>query len=290
MLVKRIILLFFRDKANVFFSLLAVFIIIGLYVLFLGDMMEGMLQHQLGGLMSDKIRVVMASITLAGMVAVTSVTGCMGALGISVDDKEIAAKDFLTSPAPRSKITTGYIIGSATVGFIMTLAALVLSLAYILTRGGSIPGLTDIARLLLTVTLSVLCGNSIVYFLSVFVKTQNAFAAVSTVIGTLIGFLMGIYIPIGQLPDAVQMVIKFFPMSHAASMFRQVLVDVELAELFAQAPPEALQSFREMFGIVFIYGDISSSFWLSATVLALTTVVFFLLSLMVMRLRRNEGK
>jgi len=288
MLVKRIILLFFRDKANVFFSLLAVFIIIGLYILFLGDMMEGMLQHQLGGLMSDKIRVVMASITLAGMVAVTSVTGCMGALGISVDDKEMAAKDFLTSPAPRSKITTGYMLGSATVGFIMTLAALVLSLAYILTRGGSIPGLTDIARLLLTVTLSVLCGNSIVYFLSVFVKTQNAFAAVSTVIGTLIGFLMGIYIPIGQLPDAVQMVIKFFPMSHAASMFRQILVDAELAELFAQAPPEALQNFREMFGIVLIYGDTSSSFWLSATVLALTSVVFFLLSLMVMRMRRKS--
>ena len=34
---KRNLLLFFRDKTSVFFSLLAVFIIIGLYALFLGD-------------------------------------------------------------------------------------------------------------------------------------------------------------------------------------------------------------------------------------------------------------
>jgi multidrug/hemolysin transport system permease protein len=285
MLVKRIIKLFFRDRANVFFSLLAVFIILGLYVLFLGDMMEGALRSQLG-FEADKISVVMASIMLGGMVAVTSVTGCMGALNISVDDKQKAAKDFLTSPAPRSKITTGYILGSAAVGFIMTLAALGVTILYIVSQGGAAPGLTDFARLLLTVLLSVLCGNSMVYFLSVFIKTENAFASVSTVIGTLIGFLMGIYIPIGQFPESVQLVVKCFPMSHAASMFRQVLADGELSELFAAAPPESLEGFRELFGVVYTYGGFTSGFLFSALVLALTTVVFYMLSLAAMRMRR----
>ena len=36
-LCRRNLLLFFRDKSAVFFSLLSVFIIIGLYALFLGD-------------------------------------------------------------------------------------------------------------------------------------------------------------------------------------------------------------------------------------------------------------
>ena len=39
-MIKRNITIFFRDKASVFFSLLSVLIIIGLYVLFLGDLME----------------------------------------------------------------------------------------------------------------------------------------------------------------------------------------------------------------------------------------------------------
>jgi len=278
MLIKRIILIFFRDKSNVFFSLLAVLIILGLYVLFLGNIMEQYLQTQLG-FESDRISIVMASITLAGMVAVTSVTGCMGALGISVDDEQRTAKDFLISPASRGKITISYILGSAFVGFIMTLFALGICLVYIASRGGGIPGLSDSLKLLLTLLLSVVCGNAMVYFLSMFIKTQNAFTAASTVIGTLIGFLMGIYIPIGQLPDTVQWVIKCFPMSHAASMFRQILVDGELSELFASAPYETLDSFRETFGVVFSYGWFTSGFWFSAVVLALSAVLFYVLSL-----------
>ena len=210
MLIKRNLLLFFRDRANVFFSLLAVLIILGLYVLFLGDIMEESLRSQIG-FDSDKAGIIMASLTLAGMVAVTSVTGSLGAIGISISDKEMAAKDFLTSPASRAKITRSYMIGSAAVGFIMTLSALVLVLAYIVLNGGSLPDAAGFARLFLTVLLSVLCGNAIVFFISVFVKTLNAFTSLSTVIGTLIGFLMGIYIPVGQLPDTVQWVIKCFP-------------------------------------------------------------------------------
>jgi len=285
MLIKRIILMFFRDKANVFFSLLAVFIIIGLYVLFLGDLMVQALQGTLG-FESEKISVTMMSITLGGMVAVTSVTSCMGTMGISVNDKEISAKDFLTSPCPRGKITMGYIFGSASAGLIMTTVALILCLVYIILNGGNIPDLYTSVRLMLTVVLSVLCGNSMVYFLSIFVKSENAFSAVSTVIGTLIGFLMGIYIPLGQMPEGVQWVIKCFPMSHAASMFRQLLADNNLTELFAPAPPEALEGFREIFGVVFNYGSFTSSFWFSALVLVFTTIVFFTMSLIVMRVRK----
>ena len=282
MLIKRIVILFFRDKANVFFSLLAVLIILGLYILFLGDMMEQALQSQLG-FQSDKIGMTMSCIVLAGMIAVTSVTSCMGSLGISVEDKEIAAKDFLTSPAPRHKITMGYLFGSAAIGFIMTLVALTVCLGYIVIKGGSIPSFTGFGLLLLTAFLSVMCGNSMVYLLSVFVKTQNAFAAISTVIGTLIGFLMGIYVPVGQMPVAVQWVIKCFPMSHAASMFRQLLADDNLTELFHGAPTEVLEGFREMFGVVFTYGDYTSSFWFSAGVLLLTTIIFYSISLLLMR-------
>jgi multidrug/hemolysin transport system permease protein len=83
MLVKRNLLLFFRDKSAVFFSLLSVIIIVGLYALFLGDVMEQSLQAALG-FESDKIAVVIASITLAGMIAVTSVTSCLGALEVGM--------------------------------------------------------------------------------------------------------------------------------------------------------------------------------------------------------------
>jgi multidrug/hemolysin transport system permease protein len=286
MLIKRILLLFFRDKANVFFSLLAVFIIIGLYVLFLGNIMEQDL-HAVLGFASDKIGLVAASLMLAGMVAVVSVTSCLGALSISIADKQNAAKDFLTSPVSRGKITFSYMLGSGVVGLTMTVFALVLCLAYIAAKGGALPGALDCAYLFLTAILSVLCGNSLVFFICFFLKSQNAFTALSTIIGTLIGFLMGIYIPIGSFPNAVQWVIKCFPMTHAASMFRQILADGELAALFANAPAEALEGLREAFGVVLTYGNVTSSFWLSAAILAATTAVFYSFSLIAMRIEKR---
>ena len=280
MLIKRNLMLFFRDKTNVFFSLLAVFIIIGLYVLFLGSIMENALQADLG-LSSDRIGIATSSLMLGGIIAVTSVTSCLGAMAICIADKERAAKDFFTSPISRKKITYGYIIGSGIVGLIMTLFALALCLAYIVARGGNMPNLTDLALLLVTSVLSVLCANAMIFFLTAFTKSQNAFSAFSSVVGTLIGFLMGVYIPIGQLPEAVQWVIKLFPMSHAASMYRQILADNELSALFAYAPSETLEGFRQFFGVVFVYDSFISGFWFSAACLMVGAVIFYGLSLVV---------
>ena len=58
---KRNLLVFFKDKSSVFFSLFAVFIIIGLYALFLGDMMA----EQVAGL--ENGRFVMDSWISAGL-------------------------------------------------------------------------------------------------------------------------------------------------------------------------------------------------------------------------------
>ena len=108
-----------------------------------------------------------------------------------------------------------------------------------------------------------------------------------TIIGTLLGFIMGIYIPIGTLPEAMQWLIKLFPMTHAACMFKQIFADGELSALFAAAPPEALQETREMFGVALTFGGFEGGFWFSAVILAATTVVFYGASLAVMKLRRE---
>lgn len=73
--------LFFRDKSAVFFSLLAVFIIIGLYALFLGDVWTDSLSDWANA------RQLMDSWIMAGLLAVTSITTTMGAFGVMVDDR-----------------------------------------------------------------------------------------------------------------------------------------------------------------------------------------------------------
>lgn len=265
---------FFRDKTSVFFSLLAVFIIIGLYVLFLGDVWA----HDLQDL--PDARTLMDSWIMAGLLAVTSMTTTMGAFGIMVDDKaKKIIKDFHASPIKKSEIAGGYIASSFIIGVIMTLVALVLAELYILAYGGALLSAVQLLKLFGLILLSTLANTAMVFFIVSFFKSQNAFATASTIIGTLIGFLTGIYLPIGMLPEAVQYVIKVFPVSHAALLMRQIIMQAPFAATFAGAPPEYLAGFKETMGVVFRFGEQTVTPLTSVLVLVATALVFYGLSI-----------
>jgi len=206
-LIKRNLKLFFRDRISVFFSLLAVFIIIGLYVVFLGNMMVDNLKD----LLAENARFIINSWVMAGILSVTSITTTMGAFGIMVEDRtKKISKDFSSAPIKRTQLTGGYIVSSFIIGVIMSIAALFVAEIYILANGGKLLELVPLLKLLAVMLLSVFASSSMVFFIVSFFRSLNAFGTASTIIGTLIGFLTGIYIPIGSLPSAVQTVIKDF--------------------------------------------------------------------------------
>lgn len=273
---------FFRDRTSVFFSLLAVFIIIGLYVLFLGDVWTGSMQNMTG------VRFLMDSWIMAGLLAVTSMTTTMGAFGIMVEDKaKKISKDFYSSPIKRSSLTSGYIVGSYIIGVIMTLITLVLAEIYIAANGGSIMSLTDSLKVIGLILLSTVTSTSLILFVVSFFKSSNAFATASTIIGTLIGFLTGIYLPVGQLPEAVQLVIKVFPVSHSAALIRQVMMEAPLSQTFAGAPAESAEQFKQFMGVNLQFGDTNVSPVVSIGILILSAVVFFILSILNLSRKRK---
>ena len=269
-MAKRNLKLFFRDKSAVFFSLLAVFIIIGLYALFLGDVWTGSMEGVPG------VRVLMDSWILSGLLAVTSVTTTMGAFGIMVDDKaKKITKDFAASPIGRGRLAGGTILSSFTVGVIMTLVALVIVQGYILIEGGAFLGVIPLLKVIGLVLLATFTNTSLVLFLVSFFRSANAFATASTVLGTLIGFVTGIYLPVGQLPDAVGWIVKLIPVSHAAVLFRQVMMAGPMETSFAGAPASAVAEFEEMMGVSFHFGDTLLPAYASVLILFGTAAVFY---------------
>ena len=267
---------FFKDKSSVFFSLLAVFIIIGLYALFLGDVWTSSLSDVPG------VRFLMDSWIMAGILAVTSVTTTMGAYGIMVQDKEKKiTKDFAASPVGNVSIVGGYIIGAVVIGIIMSLISLVIAELYIIAGGGEFMGIPALIKVLGLILLCTLSSSSIVLFLVSFFKSNNAFATASTIIGTLIGFLTGVYLPIGQLPESVQLIITCFPPSHGAMLFRQVMMDAPMIASFSGAPAEAINEFKNMMGVTLSFGgDKSVAPLTSIIILLATAAVFYALALL----------
>ncbi len=279
---KRNILLYFRDKATVFFSLLAVIILVALYVLFLGDMTAKQLPD------FPEKKALLMSWFIAGMLAVTSMTTTLASFGILVDDRANKTyMDFYSSPISRARLVGGYVLSALSIGFLMCLCTLIASNIFLVVSGEAMLPVGKMIAVGGVVILAVMASASMVLLLVSFFKTSNAFAAASTVIGTLLGFLAGIYIPIGSLPDYLQTIIKLFPVSHSAALFRQVLMEAPLTNSFVNAPIEMKEAFLFDMGVFYKINGEKVSTLFSVFYLGATTLVFFTLSLLVMK-RKNK--
>lgn len=272
--IKRNLLIFFRDRGSVFFSLLGVFVIIGLYILFLGDVMVRNVQDLPGA------RFLMDSWIMAGLLAVTPVTTSLGALGnILVDRKYGMYNDFAASPLKRRTIVSGYLLSAFFISLILTLLTFILGEIYIVLYGGRLLSLEAALKVLALVLFTTASSSIMMFYLVTWFKSINAFSAASTITGTLIGFLTGIYIPIGNLPSPIQTVIKFFPPSHAAVLLRSIMMEEAENLVFAGAPVEALRAFRLELGVAFeVRGTILKPY-ISLLYMACFMVLFFVLTL-----------
>ena len=227
------------------------------------------------------LHVLMNTWLVAGLLAVSSVTTTLGAFGVMIDDKvKKINKDFNSSPIKRSSVTGGYIGSAFSIGVIMSFVTVVVAEIYIVLNGGDWLSFTACMKVFLLVLLATITNTSMVYFIVSFFKSHSAFSTASTIIGTLIGFLTGIYLPIGALPEAVQTVIKVFPVSHAASLFRQVLMEASMQTSFEGIPDQYLDEFKEYMGVTFHFGSYVVTPWVSILVLIGTAVVFYSLSLL----------
>ena len=263
--------IFFRDKSAVFFSLLASFIIIGLYVLFLGDVWVSSFEK------IPHIRQVMDNWIMAGLLAITSVTTTMGAFGTMINDKtRKIQKDLYAAPISRRSIAGGYGLSAFIIGLIISLVTLVLAQLYILWEGGNWMSLTTLFKVLGILLLSTFTNTSMVFFLTTFFASENAFSTASTVIGTLIGFITGIYLPTGNLPNAVQWVVKLFPSSHGAVLMRQAMMENAMNQSFSNI--DDMTWFKEFAGVTFIFGDKIVSPLMSILFLLISGCVFFALA------------
>jgi multidrug/hemolysin transport system permease protein len=284
-LVKRNLKLFFRDRVSVFFSLLAVLIIIGVYVLFLGNMMTGDLEDIAG----SNARFIVDTWVMAGILSVVSLTTTMGAFHTMIEDKtKKISDDFLSSPIKRSQIVGGYYISSYIIGVIMSIAALIIAEVYIIANGGKLIEMAALIKLLGVMLISVFAGSSIVFFIVSFFKRSAAFSTVSTIIGTLIGFLTGIYIPIGSFPTSIQTVIKVFPVSHAASLYRQIMMEAPMEDSFANASPEMISSFKESMGVIFYFGGKGLPPLTNILVLIATGIFFLIISIAIISIKKKQ--
>lgn len=258
---------------------MAVLIVILLYLLFLRNMLLESYPDMDG--MSNLID----AWVLAGILGIVPVTTAAGSLQTMVEDRANGRmRDILVTPMGPAAVAAGYILSTFLVGLIMSALTLALCLVYLAATGCpmSASGVAISAALLVPSSLS---GSIVIYAITSYFRSTGAFSGFFVVVSVLIGFLAGIYMPMGTMPSAMQAVGTLIPASQMAALFREALAGDALDSVFAGYGGDALDAFRSDMGFDLYLGDFAFEPLTSLLYVAALTLVFFAVAVVGIRRR-----
>ncbi|WP_373875035.1 ABC transporter permease [Ligilactobacillus pabuli] len=189
---------------------------------------------------------------ISGTLAITGITTTLSVLSQKTEDYETkTSQDFTLTGISSFKLNGGYLLSAAFVGFVMQM--IVFAVMYLYFHLVDDLQLTDFNFGALVGIMLLGAGvNAVVNaVLILFVRNRSTLSAISTIVGTVSGFLVGAYIPIGVLPEAAQWVVKFTPGAYVAALFRQLFLKNDLEKLF---PANVRQELAEQLGIQLKWG------------------------------------
>ncbi len=276
-LSKRNLRLFVRDKALVFFSFLSVIIILGLYVLFLGEIQVNNIKQSIG-MDLPEIDALVYAWMLPGLIAVASMTLSLGNMGRLVDDAQAEnLNDFLVSPLKRWQLILSYLLSSVIITSVISVLMFGLSIVIVKLKGGPWLNIEQILQSLGVMILLIISSALLSLYIASWVKTQNTYGVVNSMVGTFIGFVTGAYMPMGIMPVFVQNMFNILPVSLGASMLRQIYLGPIMDKVFAQAPIEMVNEYRYFQGIdLKVFGNVLEPNFMLIVIFVSIGVLFIL--------------
>lgn len=263
MLAGRNTKIYIRDRGAVFFSFLSAIIVICLMVFFLGDMninsIVDILEIFSGKEYAENkanAELLVLAWTCAGIISINAVTVSLAVYSGMIKDRVNGRLNAIyTAPISRLRISLGYITSAWVVSIFMCIVTLALTEIYGVIQGMTVYTFAVHVKLVALIILNSFVYAALMYPLSMAAKTEGAWSGFGTVIGTLVGFLGGIYIPIGALSDGIAGFMKCTPIIYGTSLFRCIMTEAILDETFQGVPENVVEEYRNVMGIQLTVAD-----------------------------------
>ena len=198
-LTKRNLLIYFKDKGAIIFSLLTSLIVLVLYLLFL----KGTYQDAFDSALEE------------AQVLLDEKTDIRG----NKIDYDISA-----TPIKRWQIILSYFTSAAISACIMTGILLTAGLVILNMNGGLLLGASDILKAYGMVVLGSVSATGFFMTMMPLFKTSQSSSAFFGMLSAAAGFVIGAYIPISQFSETVQTVCNIFPATHVTVAIRNILM------------------------------------------------------------------
>lgn len=243
-LVRRHMLVLFRNKIRMFFTVIAPLIIFAVYILFLRDLeLDGVksaileINTSLGLTLNyadhaKTIETVVDSWMLSGIIAISTITVSLQTNNIIVNDKENGVnRDFVSSPVGKGVLIASYFLYNFIVTVIICFIFLMVCLIYLACLGELVISFGDFMQILGILLYSSVSSVLFTVFICSFIKRDATMGSVIMIFSTAVGFIMGAYMPLGMMPPWVSNICGFFPGTYTCSMLRYSFMATPLSVL-----------------------------------------------------------
>lgn len=195
---------------------------------------------------------------LAGIVIIVVFQTSLNIATSTIDDIVSGyMKEVLVSPVKRIQIAAGQILSSTTIatfqGIIILFVGYFIGMKY-----------TSIITPFTVIGFMIFVGlvfSAFGLFLAALVKNSQTFQIISVAVTTPITFLCGVYVPLSLLPNGLQYIALFNPMTYATAFFRTVSLEkmsLSADELIAEQLAFKISNFvitpQVSMIIVFLFG------------------------------------
>ncbi len=231
-LTKRNCLLFLRSKATLFSSLFSSVLLIVLYFLFIAKLYAQGFNEAAGvGLSSNQIYFAIYSQMIMGVLVINSVSLSTGMFAFMAGDLEKRKTDaFMLTRLKPSQLMLSYLFSALILSFainFLMLAVSVIIIGAVTTFWLSAGAFFYIVGALIVTTL-ISCA--IMLLITSLVRSSIAIGVINGIMGTILGFLCGIYMPYTNLGTGAKYIGSLLPFTHLTIWLKQIA----LTDVFSQ--------------------------------------------------------
>lgn len=242
-----------RDRLAFFMSFLSVIILILVYQVFLGQIQIDAIKEALNSATASTDTIQMVNYWLiSGLTTIISMTSTLGAFGVMVSDREKKlSEDFKVSPVSNFKIELSYAVFAILFGIIMTMFSCIFAIGMFNGFSALLDySMMDYLSILGVVTMGTMLSATIILPILAFIRTSSAFTTLSTIVGTFIGFISGVYLSIGSVGETLQQIMTCFPLTQVNALLKQILMKDAISKVFDHAPSTVIMNYKESYGII----------------------------------------
>ena len=238
-LTRRHLLVFFKNKIRLMYTLLVPVIIFAVYIFFLRQLELSTVNNVLlennipkSEQLMKYIETLVDSWMLSGIAALSSITVSLQTNNVFVEDKQNGVnRDFASAPIRRGALIGSYVVFNFLVTLLVCIVYLIICFVYLACMQEFFLNFTDFITIFGIMLYTTISSTLMTVFICSFIKTEGTMASLVAVFSTAVGFLIGAYMPLGMLPTWVQTVCAFIPGTYSCALLRYSFMATPIAEL-----------------------------------------------------------